>query len=420
MSYDRKIYDVLPPDSVSLKTEEAPVLRRKENSKRAGLKKKIAAFLAVIILPVLAYFFINLSRAEIIIWPQMENVNAVQDLKIDAGLDKIDLQAFALPGNAVEEEKNEVFQFSATGEKTKESRAEGTIRVYNNYSTAPQTFVVNTRFMSDSGKVFRALTKVVVPGKKLEEGKWVQGWVDVKVAALEAGPDYNIGPSTFSLPGLSGSALYTYFYGKSSSPMDGGFIGKTPFVLQADIDSAKENAIQSLKKAGGESLRSSLGNEFVFLDEAFLQEVIDSFSSAKAGQEIKSFEVSVKIVSRALIFKRSDAEAIAREILGSNLESNRKIYENSFSVEWSPKEIDLKKGEMALRIDAIAKSYPDIDIPGLKNDLSRKPLADALLYLEDRPEVLKAQVKLWPFWVKKVPKNIERIKVDFRFDTNSI
>ena len=63
-----------------------------------------------------------------------------------------------------------------------------------------------------------------------------------------------------------------------------------------------------------------------------------------------------------------------------------------------------------------AKIYSDIDQTNLKKGLSGKSLAEAELFLENQPQITRVLVKLWPFWVKKAPEDIERIEIRLRVD----
>ena len=56
-------------------------------------------------------------------------------------------------------------------EKELNEKARGSLTVYNEYSSSPQTLVATTRFESPEGKIFRIEKNIVVPGAKIEEGK---------------------------------------------------------------------------------------------------------------------------------------------------------------------------------------------------------------------------------------------------------
>ena len=94
--------------------------------------------------------------------------------------------------------------------------------------------------MSDSGKLFVALQKIVIPAAKKSGSKITPGSVQINVQAVEGGTDYNIAPSNFSVPGLKGTAYYYSIYATSTAAMTGGYTGKVKKVTDDDIQGAKD------------------------------------------------------------------------------------------------------------------------------------------------------------------------------------
>lgn len=117
-----------------------------------------------------------------------------------------------------------------------EDKASGNITIYNNYQTTPLKLVATTRFATPEGLIFRVPADVVVPGKVGA----TPGQVTVTVQADQAGANYNVAATRFTVPGLKSSGkMYEQVYAESSSPMVGGFVGDKPGVdagaLQAAI-----------------------------------------------------------------------------------------------------------------------------------------------------------------------------------------
>lgn len=94
-------------------------------------------------------------------------------------------------------------------------KATGKITVYNNYSTTPQRLILNTRFQSPDGRIYRLATSLMVPGKTIMNGKETPGSVDAVVIAEEEGAQYDIGPTRFTIPGYIGDPRYESMYGVS-------------------------------------------------------------------------------------------------------------------------------------------------------------------------------------------------------------
>jgi len=423
----KKIFDILPPKPLTTFQEEKPpsipekakflkkIREKVVRGKKIPLKKSLILFLSILILAgIFSYFQLPTNRwvgeARIEIWPVAEVLNFKEDLTVKVALEESDpalwVKAGAIPGKFLEEEQTLSQQFPTTGKLLKEVKAEGTIRVYNNYRESIG-LVANTRFLSAEGKLFHSKERIYIPSK---------GFREVKVQAAEPGPDYNIKPSTFSIPGLVGYPSYTSVYGKSFSLMTGGFRGEVPQVLQNDLDQAKNILVEKLKKAGREVLVSQAEPNFILLDQALKQEVLEASSIAQAGAELEQFIFQVKLKSKALVFAKNQLENFAKEFILGQIPASKKLDGKSLKINYSPKSVDFQTGKILLSLEFSAKIYSDINFKDLKKELRGKSEDRVKTILAKKPEISKAEVKFWPFWVKKIPENIEKIKIELNLD----
>ncbi len=126
--------------------------------------------------------------------------------------------------------------FTATGTATtSSSRATGTATIINGTSRG-YTFVATTRLLSKEGVLFRMKSTTPIPAN---------GSVDVTVYADQTGPGGDIGPTTFTIPGLS-AALQSVITAKSDAAMTGGD-GHAKAVSADDIANAKAALQEKLK-----------------------------------------------------------------------------------------------------------------------------------------------------------------------------
>ncbi len=425
----KKVVDILPPKEYRGKETKdflpkeipQPQFKKPEvKTSRPTINKSLIFTLFVLVLGgSFCYFY--LSKAEIEVWPETENVAFDTKLTVNKDAEKADFSAKVIPGIVFEREKTVSGIFPATGKTLEETKAEGTIRVYNNYSVSPQVLIANTRFVSTDGKIFRTPIKVTIPGGNYEKGKFVPGEIDIKVEADQPGSDYNIGPTTFSIPGFAGTEKYTKFYAKSTQPMTGGVSQETPQVTKADIDQAEDSLVDRAKLECEDSFRKELESEefsskYIFLKENIQTEIIEKFSSAKPREEVKDFNSQVKAKSKTLIFKKEDFENFSKDFVLAQVPEGKKLYEESLKIGYLPETINLDSGKIILSLKILAKIYPDIDILALKNNLKGKSLSESQILLESQPKITKVTVKFWPFWVKKVPQDME--KVEFKLNLN--
>jgi len=409
----KKIFDIIPPKEgfkekllKPLPKRESEVLIKKEKIKSpTPLIIKIIPISILLIIIAGGFFYFSLAKAKIEIWPETKVSNLNVKITVDKLIKQIDILTKNIPGTIFEtNEMNITQEFSSSGEIKK--KATGTIRVYNNYSSSSIAFRASTRFMSDSGLVFQSEDKVVVPGKP--------GYIDVKVVAVEPGVNYNIGPATFSIPGLAGTPLYTYFYGKSLSPMVGGGTGLK--VLQEDLDKAKEILTEKALNNCQVALENKITQDFILLEDASECEVTDAFSPVKAGAEVENFIYTVKIKGRILSFKTQDIKKFAEDFILSKSPENNVVDDVSLKMDYSVDSLDLNSGKMVISMQLEGKTYSNINQEIIKESLKDKSSKESELLLENQPEIKEASVKLWPFWANKVPDSLDKIEIRLNLD----
>lgn len=412
----KKFFDIIPPKEISFsrsqKQEEK--IRPVQKKKRFFLKSLVFCFVLLILVIISGLFFF--SKIEVEIWPETEILILEENLVIDLNVEISDFDGKIIQGKVFSSEKSASQEFFASGKVLKEEKATGVIRIYNAHSTSART-LVPSRFVSADGKLFWSLKKIVIPGARYEKGKLVPGEIDVEVQAAEPGEDYNIGPSTFALPALAGSSLYTTIYGRSFSDMSEGFIGEVSQISQEDLERAEIALTEELKKQSREFFKTTVSKDFVLLDETISQEIIEVNSSLEAGTEAESFVFQVKIKSEGVGFKRSDLENFAKNRINSNMSEGTILQEESLEINYFllEQKID-EEAKVVLSLEIKAKVYSDIDLDELKKALLGKSLKEARIFLENLPGVTKVELKSWPFLKNKIPEDIKEVEVRLMLD----
>lgn len=407
MTENEKFLDISPPHKIDRQGLKRIKPRRPSKS---FLNKKIflTVFLFLIIGGTLFYF--KSQKAEIKIWPETETVKIEKEITIKEGA-ILSFSSQVLPAVALKTESEESQKFPASY-VSQEKKAEGTIRVYNFYSTTSLVLRAQTRFLSDGGKLFRAPERIVVPGKKLEKGKWLAGILDVKVVAAEPGDSYNIPPSKFSLPGLAGTNLYTLVYGESKEAMKGGFSGKGNQILAEDLEIAEDILTAKIEKANIETLRQKAAEqEQILLEETISHQVIEAVSSERVGENIEEFEFRAKLETNVLSFKKESLERFSKELINAQISEDEIFWPETLELNWQTKESDLEKGEISLSLEISAKISDKIEKSALVDTLAGKSMSEALFLLKNQFE--KVEIKISPFWLKRIPKDPQKIELEF-------
>lgn len=435
----RKVTDILSPQKIEKERKREREIKLEVEEKESpprlktfavqaptpSFKKGLIFSLFFLILSGLGVFcYLTLSKAEIEIWPETAALNLDTKLIIDKEAKEPNFLAKVIPAEVLQKERTITETFPTSGKVLKEEKADGIIKVYNAYSTSPQALVATTRFVSADGKVFRTPVKVTLPGGRYERGKFILGEIDIKVIGDQPGPEYNIGPSTFSIPGFAGTDKYTKFYAKSFQSMAGGLREEVAKATKEDLTQAEDSLVRKAKEECKDLLKNELqseviSSEFNYLKDNIRTEIIERFSLATAGEELKEFKFQVKVKCETLLFKKEDFENFAKEIASSQVAQGKKLYEKSLTTEYSAETVNFDSGKITLSVEVSAKIYSDINIFDFKNALRGKSLLESKIFLESQPKITKANIKLWPFWVRRVPEEINKIKFNLIIDTVS-
>ncbi|MCH8986573.1 hypothetical protein IIA94_00150 [Patescibacteria group bacterium] len=398
----KKVIDIFPA-----KERQIADVEPNEVSESVPLQNKVSVFSAFwilrggiggIIVSVLGLFALHIFFANAVIIVQPENRELNIHTKVTE--ETIPTQIFRVTREATN-------LFAATGKEDSIVKARGMIRVYNEYSNSPQALVPNTRFISKEGKLFRSTHRLSVPGK---------GYADVKVVAVEAGEEYNIGPSNFSLPGLAGSALFTSVYGISTESMAGGSVQTISVVTKEDIALAKEELVAFLSEKAKEELLRQIPEDIILLHASLKTEVLDNFSLIKEGSKLNKFSYTVKVQASAFGIQKTVSEVFARKLLLDEMNDEERIDEQSLLVVYNVESSSEKTESISLKLNVSSRVYHMLDPVELRLRLRGASLDRAAALLLEYPHLVSARVSLWPFWVNTIPEDIEKIQVSSFLD----
>jgi len=401
-----------------------PKFRSSNFFKKINLPKKPASYglgLAVVVIICVAalIIFLNVGSAKIEISPRSQELNTQLKIAISPNFSSVDVILNQIPGQLFSINKKAANEFPATEEKDAIQKSRGMITIFNEYSTSPQPLVATTRFEfiqddKESGLVFRTLQSVVVPGMKVENGIITAGEKDIEVVADKAGQAYNIAPGSFGIMAWrekSDIARYEKIYGKSSESMHGGILGKAKVVSEFDYNNAKEQLSNKVKNEINESLKlQSAGLELLTNVEP---QIAPIESTAKSDDAADNFTMTVNGSIITVGFKKDDLF----KLVSQYIEKTSGLVVVSDKLELSYKDIVMDETNKILRVkidingDAYAKIDKEEVIAGLagKNEIQIKE------YLSSFKDVDSAKVTLSPFWVKKIPKNQNKIDLSLTF-----
>ena len=371
------------------------------------------AITAIIAAVALGYLLtVVLPKATIVLNPYSVEDELTFSIVADSNISSADHAKGVIPAQILEERQEQSFTYKATGTAQLEERAVGTVTVYNEYSSNPQTLVANTRLVSSDGKLFRTTETVVVPGAKIEDGKIVASSTTVPVRADEPGQDYNIGPSTFSIPGFRGDPRYLAFYGKSEEAMSGGYSGVATVITENDINGAREKIEVEFLPQIEDVLRSKVPEALTLVEESLEARVETLEIDGTVGDPKEEFSVRFVGTAQAFLIKEEDIDnSIAHHFINSTEYSKDFELDEDREVEYVVKELDFEKGYTEFNVNVNQQFNRIVDTNNILEQVKGKDEVEVRRILSGNEALERAQVRFWPFWVSTVPDSGDSIEV---------
>ncbi|HBT74679.1 TPA: hypothetical protein DEB29_01575 [Candidatus Wolfebacteria bacterium] len=368
----------------------------------------LGAYLVVVVLP----------RAEIVLvpktvtWPASDSYANV--IGASTKIADIDPTAKQIPVAVFSEKKTNAFHYPATGSgKSIERKATGKITVYNEYNSSSQPLIAGTRFETPDGKIFRLKERIVVPGAKTDGGELVPASIEAEVVADKAGESYNISPvNKFTIPGFAGSEKFEKFYAESKKPMTGGFVGEGKYPTEKDIATAKEDARKQMKEVIESFLATQVVPEGFKVIESSRRFSISKETVNESVDEQGNFSIYIEAEGGVDTLKEEHVlklmTALARQVNGDGYV----IREHTLS--YGDITVDEKTGMISLPIDFKGVFWKPINVEEFKKNAFGKDENELKSYIFSSSNIEKADVSLWPIWVKRVPSDPDRVKVELK------
>ncbi len=367
------------------------------------------AVLGAVVIAAVATAGIVLPRADITVTRKKQSWSLEETITAATRVAAVSPAALQVPAQLFLENRNVRLSFPASGRKTVERKAAGTATVYNAYSSEKQSLVASTRLLTPEGKIFRLVKGITVPGARVEEGKIISSSIDVEVIADKPGADYNIGPvSRFTIPGFQGSPKYQGFYAESKAPMTGGFIGEVALPSPEDLVKGREEITRTLKDMLSGFLRSQLPKEFMAPEGGTRFRIVKETVIDDTDEEGK-FSIFAEAEMKMLAFRESDVKALAVAL--ARKEEGEETEPVEFTLSFGAVSADFDAGRLQIPTTYQGVFAEHID-PGLfRERAAGKSEADLRTLIATLPGFESAKISLWPFWVRRVPSNVERVDV---------
>lgn len=380
----------------------------------SGVWVKILIFLLVFLIPLGYLCFFVLPKAKVKIVPKTESFSKEIDLVVNAKIDKTDLEKRILKGivQAKEEEINNK-KIDVRGEKEVGSKAQGTVEIFNKYSSKTQVLPQGTRFVTTKGGlVFLSLEDAEVAGANVEGGTTNPGRGAVKVEAEKGGEEYNIKSAVFNIVSLP-AEKQTTIWGETNQEFSGGKSKKIRAVSDDDIKRAKDELKNEAEQKAMEEMKKSVADNQLFFENVKNTEIISAEADTKKDQEASTFNISGKTKTKTLICEKNDLEKVLFGALEKELGDQKMIVDKSLKegINYEIKEYNANEDRLILKVKVLKAIAEKFDVNTLKSKILGLNKPTSLEKLLANPKIQSADVSFWPIWVNRVPNNPQKIEI---------
>jgi len=458
--FTKRYFDLGKP--VELPTQETPILIRKEPGKRAhedpqeseepaqgqntqppsffdegnessGLKERevkrqpieeelqavsiltsrttmVKAAVGVALVAILGFLYVYLPKATVEVFAQRERIAFSFDVVGKKNTVSVDADKRIVPVQSLEITKELTQPFSVKQKGSSMQKAKGHITVYNDY-TKPQG-MIPSRFAAQNGNIYWSQRNISIPARKS---------LEIEVVADKPGTTYNLdcslkAPCSFTVPAWKGTENFTKIYGKAASPLTGGSSGEG-YIVSVDEYQQAQNALRAeLISQAQKELALRIPNQYKLLEDSIHSELISIASEPAVGAVSADGKAMAKgtILMQAFALKEADIHDLVNVLVKNQLDNSKEARPDSIKIDYKVNSSDAKQGSISINVNASEEVAFVIDAQDLKEKMKGKSEEEVRKFLGDLPKVQSAQVTLWPFWVRTIPTNTQKIHIDIK------
>jgi hypothetical protein len=362
--------------------------------------------------------YLFLPSAKIIIEPNILK-NKI-DLDVHGGSDIAAVNQKNIPIRVIDKEETITLSYEVVGGLASGGKkSHGSVVIYNEYDSSPQTLIATTRLESASGKIFRLVKNVVVPGMTTVAGELKPGAIVAEIIADQPGSEYNLDSTTFTIPGFKDGPKYGKFSAKSTESIVGGSSdGETAggAVTQRDIDSAKQKTETALDEKIGQLIKNELGDRDVDLAEAEKITITKSVANAKVGDMVSTFNYTVAASVRALVFSENDVKKIVDQAINEQKASD--VKKDISKIEYGIVDGDFEENTLDLKVYSEIISTPIIDKQQIKDELLGKTDDQLASILKKYTSIKSVNIEFHPTFVSRIPEYAQRVTLEIKNEAN--
>lgn len=364
----------------------------------------------LIIFLIWAIFFA--PHATVTITAKTTPVNLAKDLILDPNATQPDAASGKLKALVGQLKKTASATFNATGSKDIGNKATGTLTLSNSSSSNSITIPAGTTFIAGNNTQFTNDAAVTVPGAGVSGGHIVAGSASAAITAANLGPDYNVGPQTFTTNAPVAAT--------SSQATSGGSKQTVQVVAQTDVDTAKTQLAQQNQDAVKTELRKQFSGDVVIISESFTTAQAQPTLTPNVGEQATQGKISIETTYTMSAVNRSDVKKILDAALTASFKNkqNQQIYDSGDRNLNFSQFVAGANGASTVRANTVGSIGPEINADKLAAQLTGKRFGEIQQIVTGVDGVSDVKVDFSPFWVTTAP-GADKIDIKFKISNAS-
>ena len=393
--------------------EVAKESHRKSSSAKAvpdfnKFRKKVFIFggLGVVVVAFFVWAIFFAPAAKVIISAKTSNVNISETLSLTSNESNRNIEKGILAVKTETIEKNAEVSFEVTGTKEEGEAASGVLTLSQGTESDPVTVKSGTAFSAGSCN-FVSVETAVIPGAKFSGGALSRnGSTSVKIRATQIGDQCNLAPQKYT-HNVSGVTA-------SGGQLSGGSKTVKKVVSEKDVAAAKAKLSDVNSETVKNELISKISSDYTVIADSFSAQIGEPEVSPAVNAEATDGKAVLKAKSIYTIkaISKNDLSEYLKFAVKSKIQGEeKKIYDNGEKNQTLSGFVD---GETSsIKFSTTAKVGPVINENDIKEKIKGKRFSDVQSTIEKIDGVNNVNVEFSYFWVREIPTNVDKIKIDF-------
>lgn len=117
-----------------------------------------------------------------------------------------------------------------------------------------------------------------------------------------------------------------------------------------------------------------------------------------------------------MYFDENDLLTLAKDKLKDDLGNDKELATQPNQIVYQSPFADFSKNLLNFSAKINGKIFWKINSDALKREIAGRNRSEVERIFNSHQEIVQAEVSLWPFWVKSVPANLDKIKISLKLD----